>query len=440
MQRIFFYTQIKSNDFNLLKESCRPFSKDIFSADQEHIIAFDQPSHACKAALKFLNHVFNQETKHEYKIVLVSGGFTQDRPEELPVRVARSIHHSTKPKNLIFTEDVLQQINMSDIVFEQKNPLFVKALQKEIPTFSLSRFEDTELHVDPTDLFDFSQVDSYSSVDKVHITPDVDPIKSKNPFESSNTTIELDPVRNKISNETGGIRPITSPHNPYVTGPQKPFTSGAPKTPAQKFQTDPRVATSPQITSKSNPKSIAIILVLLVIVTGAGFYLAKVKSPSSQTQVDKTLPVPQIPEPVTVQKVSNEPTKAPSASDTPVPEIGYLHIRSAPSGAEISVNGKRLKTKTPLENYKVTTIFPVEVEVVKSGYNKATKRIDLEAKETQTVMFQLVAAKKKTTTTKKSSTTSTKKTSNSTKTDPKAAALAKAKALSEKKTTTTKKK
>lgn len=214
MQRTFFYTQIKSNDFKLLKDSCQPFSKDIFSADQEHIIAFDQPSHACKAALKFLNHVFDQETKHEYKIVLVNGGFSQDRPEDLPVRVARSIHQSTNPKNLIFTEDVLQQINMSDIVFEQKKSLFVKALQKEIPTFSLSRFEDTELHIDPTDLFDFSHVDSYSTVDQVRVTPDGDPIKPKDPFESSNTTIELDPIRNKLSADTSTVKPITAPQNP----------------------------------------------------------------------------------------------------------------------------------------------------------------------------------------------------------------------------------
>jgi|JI10StandDraft_1071094.scaffolds.fasta_scaffold163656_3 hypothetical protein len=423
MQRTFFYTQIKSNDFKLLKDSCQPFSKDIFSADQEHIIAFDQPSHACKAALKFLNHVFDQETKHEYKIVLVNGGFSQDRPEDLPVRVARSIHQSTNPKNLIFTEDVLQQINMSDIVFEQKKSLFVKALQKEIPTFSLSRFEDTELHIDPTDLFDFSHVDSYSTVDQVRVTPDGEPIKPRDPFESSNTTIELDPIRNKLSADIH--KPITAPQNPYVTGPQKPYTGNAgTKTPSQKVQTAPRPSPEPTMPlPKGQPKSIAIILVLLVIVTGAGFYLAKFKSPPPSVQVEKTLPVPQIPEPENVQKSAAPTTQTVPTDKTaaPVPEVGYLNINSAPKGADISVNGKKLKSKTPLSNFKVTTMYPVEVEVTKSGYNKAVKRIDLEPKATQTVMFQLTPAGVK-----------AKPAASKPKLDPKAEALAKAKALSEK--------
>lgn len=414
MQKTFFYTQIKTNDFDRLKKSCQPFSKDIFSADQEHIVAFEQPSHACRAALKFLNQVTDTQNKHEYKIVLVHGEFTQDRPGELPVRVARSIHQNSNPKNLIFTEEILNQINMSDIVFEQKSPLFVKALQKEIPTYALTRFEDLDLHVDPTDLFDFSHVDSYSTIDQVTISPNGEPIQPKDPFESSNTTLELDPIRTKVKAVTGKVTP--APHLAGNTGPirPRPDLSGSARpeaAPANKIPT-PALAPKPQF------KSIAIILVLLVIVTFAGFYLAKSKP--TPTTASSELPIPEIPGPETQTPTptTNDPvastatktsTPLKELNKAPVAQVGYLNITSAPKGAEIWVNGKKLKNKTPLSNFKVTTMYPVEIEVLKSGYKKAVKKVNLAAQESQTVMFQLSATAPK---------------------DPKAAALAKAKALS----------
>jgi hypothetical protein len=335
MLRTFFYTQIKSNDFDSLKQSCQPFTKDIFSADQEHIIAFEQPSHACKAALKFLNKVSAVESRHDYKIVLVHGEFAQDRPQDLCVRVARSIHQNSTPKNLIFTEEVLNQINMSDIVFEEKTPLFIKALQKEIPTFALTRFEDTELHVDPTDLFDFSQVDSYSTVDKIRVTPDGDPILPKDPFESSNTTIELDQPKKKVSIDTGKVQPA-------------PHLAAAPvNTPSQRVQAKPRPPMKSEA-PKAQPKSIAIILVMLVLVTFAGFYLAKSKpsAPTDQVTAEKTLPVPSIPEPVNVNDPVDDPEESAEGtietSTRPKPPAK----KPAPSIAYINVHSTRLKVLT----------------------------------------------------------------------------------------------
>jgi hypothetical protein len=383
MQRTFFYTQIKPNDFDQLKQSCQPFSKDIFSADQEHIIAFDQPGQACKAALKFLNKVTDLPHKHDYKIVLVNGEFAQDRPQDLSVRVARSIHQNSHPKNLIFTEEVLSQISSSDIVFEQKAPLFVKALQKEIPTFSLTRFEDTELQVDPTDLFDFSQVDSYSTVDSIKVSPDGEPILPKDPFESSNTTIELDAPKKKVSIETGKIPPAT-----HLTN----------KTPSQRVQAKPRGPIASE-TPKTSPRSIAIILVLLALVTFAGFYLAKSKSstPVPQETAEKTLPIPSIPEPVGVNSAAPAPTTensespgiAPSAPQKPVPAIAYVNVHSSPKGAEVWMNGKKIPGKTPISNVKVGTNETAVIELQKAGYTKASKKVDLTPQETRTVMFQL---------------------------------------------------
>lgn len=392
MQRTFFYTQIKSNDFNILKETCQPFSKDIFSADQEHIVAFEQTSTACKAALKFLNHINDQGSANDYKIVLVQGAFTEDRPEELPVRVARSIHQHARAKNLYITEEILNQVHASDIVVEPKAPLFVKALQKEIPTFSLTRFEETELKVDPTDLFDFSQVDSYSSLNQIANTGKP-AAKPKDPFESSNTTIELDPVRKKML-DTGKVKPV-------VTGPQA-HNSGV---------THSRVVTKPQApVQKAQSKSVAIIVVLLVIVTGAGLYLAKSKPvPAEIATTDKSLPLPQIPSATPpAGKVINpssapvqQPAPPPVDLKTPVPTVpvyhsAFVHIHSAPKGADIWMNGKKIAKKTPLNNVKVGTKGPLLIEVQKAGYQKASKMMDLEPKETRTVMFQLVANKAKT--------------------------------------------
>lgn len=430
MHRTFFYTQIKPNDFKLLKEFCQPFSKDIFSADQEHIVAFEQSAHACKAAIKFLNHIYDQESRHDYKIVLVHGALSQDRPEDLPIRIARSIHQGANSKNLIFTEDVLGQINMSDIVFEQKKPMFVKALQKEIPTFSLSRFEESELHIDPTDLFDFSQVDSYSTVDQIRVTPDGQPIKSKDPFESSNTTIEIDPIRSKVSVDTSAVNPITAPQKPYIHEPQKLQASPS-------KQSSPKIPTSPRMqpsAPKGQIKSIAIILMLVVLVTGAGFYLSKSKTAPSPT-TGTVLPVPEIPstEPIHAtmdQSEQLQPSTEPPQTQNPtepVASVGYLHITSSPSGASIWVNGKKIKEKTPLEKFKVTTLYPVEIEVSKPGYNKAFKKIALQPKEAQSVMFQLTA----TTPSPKKKTTS----KSAVKLSPKEAALKKAKDLSNQKTT-----
>lgn len=374
----------------MLKDICQPFSRDIFSADQEHIVAFEQSSSACKAALKFLNNVSEQGNPSDYKIVLVQGDFKEDRPEELPVRVARSIHQHAKSKNLYMTEEIFNQIHASDIVFEQKAPLFVKALQKEIPTFSLTRFEETELKVDPTDLFDFSQVDSYSSVNQIANTGKPAP-KPRDPFESSNTTLELNPVAKKKL-ETGKVKPLTT------TGPIPAFTSS-----------NSRVTPRPQPTApKTQTKSIAIILVLLVLVTSAGLYLAKSKPVTTAAPANKSLPLPEIPSQTPTDASAQAPAQAaaqPSAAPAPgltkssvptapLPQVAYIHVHSAPKGADVWVNGKKMSKKTPVDNLKITTMYATQIEVQKAGYQKATKAMNLEPKETRTVMFQLVPAKK----------------------------------------------
>ncbi|MEZ4845793.1 MAG: PEGA domain-containing protein [Bdellovibrionota bacterium] len=250
-------------------------------------------------------------------------------------------------------------------------------------------------------------------MDQVQVSPDGQPIPPKDPFESSNTTIELDqPKKKKMSIDTGKVQP--APHL-------------ASNTPSQRVQSKPR----PRVPEmpKTQPKSIAIILVLLVIITFAGFYLAKSKpsSEAQQTTAQSDLPAPSIPDPQTMENPSAqdegtaegtlETSSMPKAKKSTAP-IAFVNVHSSPKGAEVWMNGKKMAGKTPISNLKVSTKQIAVIDIKKSGYTNASKSIELTPQETRTVMFQLAPPK---TPVKKKALTPT---------EAKAAALAKARALS----------
>lgn len=363
MHRTFFYTQIKPSDFDNLKKFCVPFTKDIFGAKQEHIVAFQQPTQACTAALQFLNLISNRESDHVYKIVLINGDLDNDRPREEVIRMARSIHQQARPKNLYFTDEILNQIRTNDIVFEKKNELWIKELQKNANTYALTRFEGIELLVDPTDLFDFSQVDSYSHLDKVNPTK---PAPIKDPFESSNTTLEL------------GVPKKTE-------APQATFTPP----PVVLKPVSPRVSAPREMSTKSQFRSLMIIVVMLVLVSAGGFYMAKIKTDPPKNVYSystKTAPIPEV-----LSNTSTTPVAA-SSSPTAVQEA-YVNIHSTPNNAEVWMNGEKISQKTPIDKWKVNPQENITIDVVKTGYQKVTKKVALESSETLTVLFQLNADK-----------------------------------------------
>ncbi len=343
----------------------------------------------------FLNQIHNQQPQHQYKVAIVHCEFADDRPEDLSLRIARAVHQQSPVKTIYFTEDVLSQIQSAELEFEKKPAMFIKPAQKEMPVYSLTRFDEAHIQVDPTDLFDFSQVDTYTSVPPALSATAGEPAKPvKNIFESSNTTIEIDPVRKKISAE------------------QQPY-----KTPTS------RQVISPKIPVKNHPskiKSIAIIATVLIIVSFAGYYMSRSNKPAITTmpsdtlsEADKPLPIVETP---TVETATQQPAvataPAPAQEEAPAepakPKLGLhealISVHSTPKGAKVWINGKEQKQTTPIDNIKVSSLKLTKVEVSKAGFQKASKKVELRPQQSRTTMFNLTAIgkpKKKTTTPKK---------------------------------------
>ena len=424
MTRTFLYTQIKTNDFNVLKSICKPYTKDIFGASQEYIVAFEKPEQAGKASMEFLNNITTHDDSHQYKVVLVNGAFDQSRPEEMTIRIARSIHKRTQPRNLYFTDDVLQMMNPDDVIFENKTPILVKELQKEIQTYALSRWGETELISNPTDLFDFSQVDSYSAVTQSPSKP------AKNPYESSNTILELDAPRNTL--ESGKVPAVfnsipvdTGKVNPSVSGRVAPAVTYEPtsKLPEKVARSTPPIDLTP---TPSQLKSLMIVGVVLLLITVGGYFLVHLRNtdPKNVFMTTNKLGAPnQIQEPVVpasgIQSQITGATKIEGSSEA-LPQPGFINIHSTPKDGVVWIDGKDSGFKTPLDGLRIKSKSNTQVEVRKDGYQKVSKKVTLDPAETVTVLFQLTPNAGTTptntlttvtkTTPKKSSTKSTSKT------------------------------
>lgn len=419
--RSFFYTQIKPNDFNELKKFCKPFTKDIFGASQEYLVGFENPEDACRAALQFLNQAESIDPEHPYKIILLLGEFLDSKPQEITIRIARSIHRKASPRNLYVTDEIIRKLNPEQTTYEKKSAVMVKELQKEIPMYALTRIDDIELSINPTDLFDFSQVDSYSSVDPSTSAPTVPAASIDGPTgpHPSEVKLELGTPRNvppekkpsssfsSIPMDSGKITPLTSGKiSPVITGKISPYSATQPsasKPPSSRPTKQPL-----KMDSQSQIKSIAIVAVVILLISIGGFLFSQRSDPKNVFQAPPeqapNLQIPVTPTPQVPSQVTNIVKADPDV------KIGYVNVKSNPSGAEVWIDGKKLSAKTPIDHWRVTSDRPISVDVAKSGYQKANKRVGVGPLETMTVSFQLNALKSTKPTTSSKSKTSTKKT------------------------------
>lgn len=416
MIRTYFYTQIKPNDFDGLKKFCKPFTKDIFGASQEYIVAFESVEHAARAALQFLNQAAIADSQHPYRIILLLGEFTDSRPQEITIRIARSIHRRASPRNLYVTNEIVQKLNPEQATYEEKAGVMIKELQKEIPMFVLTRIDDIELTVDPSDLFDFSQVDSYSSVEQSTVGTTVPAAIMDAPTGPQvEAKLELDtpknvPAEKKPAPNFGNIPMDSGKVNPVTSGKISPYSATQPAAPRPPSRIAPKERD--KIEPQSQVKSLSIIAVIVLLVSIGGYLFSK--NPEEKNVFQATpensseLQIPVTPAPQANSQVTSVVKADPDV------KIGYINVKTTPPGADVWIDGRKLSAKSPIDHWKVVSDRGLSIDASKTGYQKVSKKVMVGPLETMTVSFQLSPTKSKSTpkaksTSKKPSSKTTKK-------------------------------
>ncbi|MEZ4703792.1 MAG: PEGA domain-containing protein [Bdellovibrionota bacterium] len=370
-KEVFFaYTQMDPSKIDSFCKLVEHHSGIYFRNRGEILALFGHGYLACATCLQF-QYLFGGGSKQNYKFLiskralsLATNPLSNHKQEDLS-----STFDFIKAGEIYFSEQVLSEIEQSDIIYKETQIFF-----HEDKLYSIDQQASFQWNVHkPEESLAKEKLFDFAHVPQDHIDED-------------------SRVKRVLASMKRGEEPLELLYNPADPSLVKARGGTNPKMQAIGFENKSKKKKAPIIDTEflESPKglySTVGIFILMFVIIGLviGYVRSSMEEKRFQEEVKRDIERSEV-----LELIRRKPD---AKTAQPVPEItgevAYLMIDSRPSGATVTINGTEMPAKTPTPKIKVKADKPLRIVVSMPDHRSNIKLVNLEPDEEKRLLFEL---------------------------------------------------